>query len=34
MPGFKVKTIEAAREWMFRGEDMVIRLISREDSDE
>ena len=34
LPGFGVKTIEAAREWMFRGEDMVIRLISREDSDE
>lgn len=31
LPGFGPKTIEAAREWMFRGEDLVIDIISKED---
>ncbi len=30
MPGFGARTIESAREWMFKGEDMMIELVSRE----
>jgi len=31
LPGFGKKTIEAARKWMFRDEDMTIEMISREE---
>ena len=30
LPGFGVKTIEAARKWMFKGEDMMIDVRSAE----